>query len=433
MDRVRCSDIGAHVGERVLVCAWVHQKRVLGKLTFVVLRDGYGLAQLVIGEGIGGSPTREIVPEAALRLEASVVANERAPGGVELVEPSIEVLSVPAAPRPVELGRPALREPLAYQLDHAAVALRHPVRRAAIEISAAALAGFRSRLDALGFREIASPKIVASATETGTNVFALDYFGRRAYLAQSPQFYKQIMAGALERVYETAPVFRAEPHDTTRHLSQYLSLDAEMAFVDDHTTVMTLLEDVARSMVDAVAVRAAGAVARLGVEMPSLSAPFPRLHFAEAQILIERETGESVSGEADLAPQHERLLGAWALREHGSDFLFVTGYPIQKRPFYTHPEPRRPAYSNSFDLLFRGLELVTGGQRLHRYEDYVAALAARGQPLEPYEGYLECFRTGMPPHGGFALGLERFTARLVGAQNVREATLFPRDVRRLAP
>ncbi len=433
LERIRLTELGAHVGQRVVLCAWLHQKRKLGKITFLVLRDGYGVAQLVIGEDDHATVPGDLAPESALRVEASVVASDKAPGGVELAAPKFEILSVPAAPRPVELGRPHLKEPLPYQLDHAAIALRHPERRATFEIAAAALHGFRASLDAQGFREIATPKIVASATETGANVFPLDYFGRPAFLAQSPQFYKQIMAGVLERVYETAPVFRAEPHDTARHLSQYLSLDAEMAFVKDHTTVMAVLEVVVEGMLEAVLDRAAAAIARLGVEVPTLRRPIPRVHFADAQPLIEGVTGESLAGEPDLAPEHERVLGAWALREHGSDFLFVTGYPMEKRPFYTHPEPGRPQHSNSFDLLFRGLELVTGGQRLHRYEDYVAALEARGQPLEPYEGYLECFRAGMPPHGGFALGLERFVARLVGAKNVRETTLFPRDLRRLTP
>jgi len=285
-----------------------------------------------------------------------------------------------------------------------------------------------------GFREIATPKIVASATETGATVFALDYFGRPAYLAQSPQFYKQIMAGVLERVYETAPVFRAEPHDTARHLSEYLSLDAEMAFVEDHTTVMTVLEGTVRAMLATVRSRAGAAVGALAAPMPALGdGPFPRIHFADAQGLIARKTGRAFAGEPDLAPEDERWLGEWALREHGCDFLFVVGYPMAKRPFYTHPDPDRPGFSNGFDLLFRGLELVTGGQRLHRYGDYVAALGARGEPVEPYAGYLECFAAGMAPHGGFALGLERFVARLVGAENVRETTLFPRDVRRLTP
>jgi nondiscriminating aspartyl-tRNA synthetase len=227
-----------------------------------------------------------------------------------------------------------------------------------------------------------------------------------------------------ERVYEVGPVFRAEPHDTARHLAQYTSLDAELGFVRDHHDVMAVLRTVIAGMVDAVASRAAD-VALCGADVPAVPASIPEIHFADALALIG-----AAATEPDLAPAHERALGEWAAAEHGSDFLFVTGYPMAKRPFYTHPSPD-PVYSNSFDLLFRGVELVTGGQRLHRYDDYVAALA--GQSLSPYERYLSAFRYGMPPHGGFAIGLERFVARLVGAANVREVTLFPRDLHRLSP
>jgi nondiscriminating aspartyl-tRNA synthetase len=313
-------------------------------------------------------------------------------------------------------------------LDNAAVALRHPRQRAPFEIAAAAVAGFRATLDRLDFTEVHTPKIVASATESGANVFGIDYFGRRAYLAQSPQFYKQTMVGVFERVYEVGPVFRAEPHDTARHLAEYVSLDAEFGFVADHRDVMAVLRDALAGMLAAVADRAPAAVERLGLTLPRIPAEVPELHFADALKLVGADENEP-----DLAPAHERALGEWAAREHGSDFLFVTGYPMVKRPFYTHPQPSDPRWSNSFDLLFRGMELVTGGQRLHRNADYLAALAARGDDPARYATYLAAFAHGMPPHGGFAIGLERFVARLVGAANVREVTLFPRDLHRLTP
>jgi nondiscriminating aspartyl-tRNA synthetase len=285
-----------------------------------------------------------------------------------------------------------------------------------------------------------SVKLVGTATESGANVFPVDYFGRPAYLAQSPQFYKQQMVGVFERVYEVGPVFRAEPHDTVRHLAEYRSLDVELGFVRDHREVLAVLRDVLAGMADAV--RDSGAAERLGVEVPEVPAQIPVLHFADALALVG-----APSDEPDLAPEHERALGEWALAEHGSDFVAVEGYPMAKRPFYTHPETgpgappdRAPAgapgaarWSNSFDLLFRGLELVTGGQRLHRYVDYVTALEARGEDPASYATYLAAFRHGMPPHGGFAIGLERWVARLVGAANVREVTPFPRDLHRLFP
>jgi nondiscriminating aspartyl-tRNA synthetase len=299
------------------------------------------------------------------------------------------------------------------------------------QISAASAHGFRETLDGLGFTEVYTPKVVASATEGGAAVFSVDWFSEHAYLAQSPQLYKQVMVGVFERVYEIAPVFRAEPHDTARHLAEYVSMDAEMGFIDDHRDVMAVLRDVLAGMVEAMAERAPMAVELLSLELPTVPAEIPWIDFQEAQHMIESATGESVIDQPDLAPAHERWLSDWALRHRGSEFLFVVGFPMAKRPFYTHPDPTRPAFSNSFDLLFRGLELVTGGQRLHRYGDYLQALS--GVDRSPLEGYLEAFRHGMPAHGGFAIGLERWTARLVNARNVREVTLFPRDLHRLTP
>jgi len=317
---------------------------------------------------------------------------------------------------------------LPTQLDHASVSLRHPSRSAALRVSAAAVAGFRSALDGQRFVEVHTPKIVASATESGANVFAIDYFGRPAYLAQSPQFYKQLMVGVFERVYEVGPVFRAEPHDTVRHLAQYTSLDAEFGFITDHRDVMAVLRETVAGMVESVTERAGAALATIGAELPKVPAEIPAVHFTEALRIAGADPSEP-----DLAPADERVVGEWARREHGSDFVFVTGYPMAKRPFYTHPDPARPAYSNSFDLLFRGVELVTGGQRLHQHGDYLAALAARGESVDSYGSYVAAFRHGMPPHGGFAIGLERFVSRLIGAANVREATAFPRDLHRLTP
>ncbi|MBC7871976.1 MAG: aspartate--tRNA(Asn) ligase, partial [Chitinophagaceae bacterium] len=250
---------------------------------------------------------------------------------------------------------------------------------------------------------------------------------------QSPQLYKQIMVGVFERVYEIGPVFRAEPHDTPRHLNQYVSMDIEMGFIENHHTVMAMLNHVLRGVVKAIQSQASEAVDLLKITLPEVPQNIPVIHFVDALELIYKETGEDARHEPDLAPSHERWLGEWALREYGSEFLFVEGYPMVKRPFYTHPQPERQQYSNSFDLLFRGLELVTGGQRLHQYADYLAALESRKMSLEPLDGYLEAFKHGMPPHGGFAIGLERWIARLAELPNVREATLFPRDQQRLMP
>jgi len=429
VQRIFTNQLSAHVGGRVRLAGWLHHRRELSRLTFVVLRDARGLAQIVVeDDAVDG-----LLPETVLEVEGDVVAAPQAPGGAEMHAPAFTVLSEPAEAPPIELRRPDLKEQLPTILDYAPVALRHPRRRACFEIAAATLAGYRAALDGNGFTEIQTPKIVASATEGGANVFEVDYFGRAAYLAQSPQFYKQVMVGAFERVYEVGPVFRAEPHDTPRHLAEYVSLDAEVGFIEDYRDVMRFAREAVAGMVEGVRSRAAAAIALLEVVLPEVPDDVPTLDFPVAQRMIEDATGEQVVGEPDLAPAHERWLGDWARREHGSEFVFVTGFPMVKRPFYTHPDPQRPELSNSFDLIFRGLELITGGQRLHRYDDYIAALSERGQNPEPFDGYLQAFRYGMPPHGGFAIGLERWVARLVGASNIRETTLFPRDLTRLSP
>jgi nondiscriminating aspartyl-tRNA synthetase len=428
MSRVLSAELAGHAGRSVTLAGWVHRRRLLKAVAFLVLRDRAGLAQVVVTSPADRAALEALPEETVVEVTGRAVANPDAPGGVELHEPSWRALSEPAAELPFDLYRPELRATLPTALDNAAVALRHPRQRAPFEIAAAATAGFRAGLDALGFTEVHTPKIVASATESGANVFGIDYFGRRAFLAQSPQFYKQAMVGVFERVYEVGPVFRAEPHDTARHLAEYVSLDAELGFVTDHRDVMAVLRSALAGMLAAVGERAAGAVERLGLALPEIPAEVPEIHFEDALKLVGADPGEP-----DLAPAHERALGDWAAREHGSDFLFVTGYPMAKRPFYTHPQPSDPRWSNSFDLLFRGMELVTGGQRRHRYGDYLAALAARGDDPARYATYLDAFRHGMPPHGGFAIGLERFVARLTGAANVREVTLFPRDLHRLTP
>ena len=433
MERVWSVDLPTRVGQKIVVAGWLHRLRRLSNVSFVILRDGRGLAQVVINDAALLEQVAALQPESVLKIYGEAVATEQAPGGVEVVAERVEVVSETSEPPPFELHRPHVSAQLPTILDHAALGLRHPRQRAIFRVAAAAAAGFRRTLRAEHFVEIFTPKLVGTATEGGANVFAVDYFGRRAFLAQSPQLYKQILVGVFERVFEVGPVFRAEPHDTPRHLNQYCSLDAELGFIEDHTSVMAVIERVIRGMLAEIQAEAGADLALAQCTLPDVPARVPVVDFVEAQQLIQAATGEVVVGELDLAPGHERWLGEWAVREFASDFLFVVGYPLAKRPFYTHPDPARPESSNSFDLLFRGLEVVTGGQRLHTYAAYLDALAQRGQDPEPLAGFLEAFKHGMPPHGGFAMGLERWVARLVGAANVRETTLFPRDLQRLTP
>ena len=415
-------------GRPVLIQGWVHRRRVLGAVTFLIVRDRSGLAQVVVRDRQALQMVRCCGEESVVAVSGVATRNPAAPGGVEVTDPAITLLGEPAQPPPVELWRPAIDAGLPAILDHAAVSWRHPARRARWELAAASLRGFRAALDELGFTEIRTPKLVSSATESGATVFGVDYFGRPAYLAQSPQFFKQTMVGVFERVYETGPVFRAEPHDTARHLAEYTSLDAELGFIRDHRAVLAVLRHALAAMTAAVQDEAGAAVALLKVTVPEVPAEIPVIHFREALIIAGAPPDEP-----DLAPAHERAVGRWAAETHGSEFIAVEGYPMSKRPFYTHPQPGDERWSNSFDLLFRGQELVTGGQRLHRHQDYLVAIRARGEDPAAYADYLEAFAHGMPPHGGFAIGLERWTGRLTQAENIREVTLFPRDLHRLTP
>jgi nondiscriminating aspartyl-tRNA synthetase len=418
-------------GQQVTVSGWLHHVRELKSVDFLLLRDASGILQIVLDDPAMRETVSNLPHESVISITGTLVAAKNAPDGRELHDPVVTVISAAAEEPVLELFRPDLDAQQSTLLDHAAVALRHPRRAAAYRLLAAALAGYRQALTAQRFTEITTPKIIGAAPEGGANVFELDYFGQSAYLAQSPQLYKQIMVGVYERVFETAPAFRAEPHATTRHLSQFYSLDMEMGFIEDHHTVMEMLTGVLRSMI--AAMRDSGALALLDIPAPVVPDTIPEIHFRDALERLSVAFATDLRDEPDLAPEHERWLGEWAAREYGSDWVFVTGYPMRKRPFYTHPEPGDPRWSNSFDLLYRGLEVVTGGQRLHRLADYEAALATRGIDPAPFTGYLEAFRSGMPPHGGFALGLERLVMQLCGIRNVRAIALFPRDLTRIAP
>ena len=435
MKRIRTTEVGSHTGERVCVAGWLQSLRQLGGVSFLVIRDGWGTIQAVAETTaeLATLQQHEAGVESVVSIEGLVVSMPQAPGGVELHDLQIEVITPVTEAPVVPLNKPKLSASITTLLDHAPVTNRHPARRAILRLGAGAMASFRARLTARGFTEIQTPKIVAAATESGANVFKLDYFGRPAYLAQSPQFYKQIMVGVYERVFEVGPVFRAEPHDTTRHINEYVSLDAEFGFIENHFAVMAVLRDVIADILKTFSESYTPELDLLRVRLPSVPAEIPHIPFSDAQELIFQRHAVDVRGEPDLSPQDERWMGEWAQQGFGSDFLFVTGYPMRKRPFYTHPDPERPEFSNSFDLLFRGTELVTGGQRLHRYADYLATLEKAQLPTEPFESYLEAFRYGMPPHGGFAIGLERLLMQLTGVPNIRLATTFPRDLARLTP
>lgn len=433
MERALAARVGEYEGKRAYVLGWVHALRELGEINFLIVRDRSGLVQAV-GSVDDLKPLDGLQMETVVRVEGDVVSERAAPGGYELHNIVVSVITPVVEPLPFEINKKTIKARQAIFLDHAVVAHRNPKQRAILRLASGVMYSFREVLSERDFVEIHTPKLVSSATESGASVFTVDYFGRTAYLAQSPQFYKQIMVGVFERVYEVGPVFRAEKHSTVRHLNEYVSLDVEFGFIENHFTVMELLTDLTRGILDHLRTVHIDDLVFLNTELPTVGEEIPHIHISDAQQLIaDRYGATDAIGEADLAPGHERLLGQWAKEEYDGDFLYVTGYPMAKRPFYTHPDPERPEFSNSFDLLFRGTELVTGGQRLHLYEDYLAAAEAQGYDLEPFEKYFEAFKYGMPPHGGFAIGLERFLMQLLGLENIRMVALFPRDVNRLSP
>jgi nondiscriminating aspartyl-tRNA synthetase len=433
LERILTSQLAQHVGQRVLLKGWMHRLRKMGEVNFLVVRDRGGVAQAVLNPD-NIEPLKGLQSETVLSLEGEVVATPQAPGGYELHHCTVEVISPVDTDIPFALYKNRVRANTPTFLDHAVIGHRAIERRSLLRISSGVMAGFRETLRDLDFTEIQTPKLVGAATESGANVFPVEYFGRTAYLAQSPQFYKQIMVGVFERVYEVGPVFRAEPHATSRHINEYVSLDVEMGFIRDHFDIMAMATNVIHGILKYLQAHHASELSVLDTTMPKTPNTIPHIYFPEAQQMLHDKFGvKDAIGEPDLTPEHERILGTWAQQEHDSDFLFVTGYPMVKRPFYTHASPADPRYSNSFDLLFRGLELITGGQRLHRYEDYVASAQKHKFPEDQFSWYFETFKYGMPPHGGFAIGLERFVTQLLCLDNIRLATLFPRDLNRLAP
>jgi nondiscriminating aspartyl-tRNA synthetase len=433
MDRIRTDAAPAHIGERIRLAGWMHNWRDMGQFGFLVLRDGGGTFQAVLDKPAEMEKLRPLQYESVLEVEGLVVAEPRAASGAELHDCQVKVLSAVTEPLPFEINKKELKPALDIFLDNAPLALRHLRKQALFRISAELMAGYREFLTEHSFVEIQTPKVVGSATESGANVFVLDYFGRPAYLAQSPQFYKQIMVGVFERVFEIGPVFRAEKHNTARHTNEYVSMDLEMGFIQDHRDVMEMLSGVLRHMFARVATNRAREVELLKLRVPTIGDSIPAMRMGDAQQLIFERHKEDCRGEPDLAPQHEAWLCEYAEKELGSEFLFVTHYPTAKRPFYAMPDDADPALTKSFDLLFRGCEVVTGGQRIHNYEQLLNnALQWKISP-EQIAGYLQAFKCGMPPHGGFGMGLERLLMQLAGLSNLREATLFPRDLDRTAP
>jgi nondiscriminating aspartyl-tRNA synthetase len=423
--RTLAQDLKHNIGQTVTLEGWVHWRRDLGGIQFVILRDRTGLAQCVLDKKIDVP-----MPESSVRITGKIVENAKAPGGLEVQCSEFEIISKAVEPAPIEVSKEEWRANPETLLDYRYVSLRGIKERAVLRIQAAIVEGFRRQLTSEGFTEIFTPKIVSAGAEGGASLFEVDYFEKKAYLAQSPQVYKQIMVGVFERVFECAPVFRAEEHATSRHLNEYLSLDFEMGFIESEEDVMQTEERVLRTMMQHMADTCAPELEILGTTAPVVPDKFPRIGLMEARALIKEKYNYAVGGK-DIDPEGERILSRHFLETEGSDFVFVTRYPQDARPFYAYPT--EDGLTRSFDLLFRGIEITSGGQRVHEYDMLLERMKAKKVNSDGFGAYLEVFKHGMPPHGGLAIGAERLTAKILGIQNVRYARAFPRDRNRLTP
>lgn len=419
-------------GETVKIHGTVHTIRDMGEVAFVVLRKRDGLLQCVYEEGTSKFDLKALKEEAAVELSGRLHKEERAPHGIEIRIDTLTILSEPAALLPLPISKWKLNTSLEAKLNMRPISLRNLQERAKFRIQEGVVRGFRDFLYSQGFTEIHTPKIGAKSAEGGSNLFRLEYFHRPAVLQQSPQLYKQMMVGVFERVFETGPVFRAEKHNTKRHLNEYTSLDFEMGYIDGFEDLMSMETGFLQYMLNLLKEDYQKELDLLKITLPSAD-KIPAVRFDKAKELVAEKYNRKIRNPFDLEPEEEALIGRYFKEEYGSDFVFVTHYPSKKRPFYAMDDPEDSRFTLSFDLLFDGLEITTGGQRIHDYQALCDKIAARGMTEEGLEQYLDTFKHGMPPHGGLGIGLERLTMKLLGEENVRETTLFPRDLSRLEP
>lgn len=419
-------------GTTVTVEGAIHSIRNMGEIAFVILRKRDGLLQTVWEEGKTNLDISQLKEAACICVEGTVKNEERAPHGKEIRLEKIEILSQPAQPLPLAIDKWKLNTSLETKLNMRSVSLRNIKERARFKIQEAICRGFREYLYEQGFTEIHTPKIGAKGAEGGSNVFKLNYFHTPAVLAQSPQFYKQMMVGVFDRVFETGPVFRAEKHNTRRHLNEYTSLDFEMGYIDSFLDICEMETGFLQYTMKLLETKYEKELKILGITLPKVD-KIPYVRFDEAKELVAEKYNRKIRNPFDLEPEEEELIGRYFKEEYDSDFVFVTHYPSKKRPMYAMDDPADERYTLSFDLLFRGLEITTGGQRIHDYNKLIEKNEKRGMSTEGMDQYLDTFKYGMPPHGGLGIGLERLTMQLLGEENVREACLFPRDMTRLEP
>lgn len=430
MKRVLAAELVESMEDLVLLKGWIHKMKSFGKFAFVFLRDKSGVVQLVIED-------EEILSQLKLEMSVEVkgipVKNEKAPGGVEVQVKEIDIIGKTYYDLlPFSINQKKVEATLETELDYRYISLRRPDRRAVFKIQAEIVEAFKAYFKGQGFHEIHTPKIIASGTEGGSEMFTVNYFDRRAFLAQSPQFYKQMMAGAgFESVFEVGHAYRAELHNTWRHLNEYVSLDIETAFIKDEYDLMEFEIGFLKHLIQHLEETCDKELKMHNVVLPKIK-EVPKIPLFEAQkILLEKYDKKSPAGNIDA--EGEILFSKYIKEEYDSDFVFLTKYPASKRPVYTMPDDQYEGATKSFDLIYKGLEITTGGQRIHDYEMLRDNMIKFGLNPEDFGFYLDSFKYGMPPHGGFAIGLERITMKLLGLDNIRESTLLPRDMNRITP
>lgn len=433
MERTLILDCNNKVDQTVKICGWVQVRRNHGKIIFLDVLDRSGVIQAVANGGkMDNLHVQDVIClEGMVKKRPENLINPNLEtGSIELQVGKLEVLAK-AEELPFDLGAKELNLQLPTLLDYRSLTLRHPKIREIFKVQEVVIDAFRDALRKKDFTEFQAPVIIPQTAEGGAEVFEVNYFGQKAFLAQSPQFYKQIMVGVYERVFTVNKTLRAEPSVTTRHLTEVTTLDAEMGFIDSWEDIMEMVEYTIKYVFARVSKECQKALKLHNTDLPKVSPKIPRLKLRQAQEIIFQRTGRDNRREPDLQPADEVEITKWAIEEHGSELIFITHYPVKKRPFYTYEDPQDPGYTLSFDLIGRGTEWLTGGQRINDLDLLIQKARDRGIDLKKSELYLQAFRFGMPPEGGFSFGSERITMHILNLANIREASLFPRDMERI--
>lgn len=435
--RVTSKNLSEHVGKRVFLHGWLHKKRLMGGMTFLLIRDRHGVIQVVDEKSEESKKLEGLYSGSVLKIEGDVVKDDRASIGAEIHNPEITVDVPVSYVSPIEIDKPIDHKPenLDSLYENKILNMRNLVEQGIWKIQSGVGKAVRTYLEEHDFVEFHSPKILAGSTEGGAEVFKMDYFGKEATLAQSAQFYKQIMVGSLERVYEFGSTYRAEPSTTSRHMTEFITVDIEMGFIKGLSDVTELLSGLIYSVSEQVWQTHHKELTALKAVKPVLTKKFPEITMKDLHVLYTKETGEDTTKEKDPTPAEERFISEYSAEHWDSEAVFITEFPASEMKFYHYRSESNPAVAERADLIFRGVEIITTSRREHRYEKLVEQLIAMGaNPENPgYKYFLQAFKYGMPSHGGCGLGLERLTQKLIGLNNVKEATLFPRDVNRLAP